>query len=46
MSKHFERIKVYYQKGIYKIEHLKKLVKSGAITEAEYQDITRKTYTT
>lgn len=44
MSKYFERIKTYYEKGIYKIAHLQKLVKSGAITEAEYKEITGEDY--
>lgn len=39
MSKYFERIKAYYEKGIYKKSHLDKLLKSGAITDAEYQEI-------
>ena len=36
MSKYFEKIKAYYLKGIYKVEHLDKLLKAGAITQEEY----------
>lgn len=39
MSKYFERIKTYYEKGIYKIAHLDKLLSSGAITQEEYNQI-------
>ena len=44
MSKYFERIRTYYEKGIYKDLHLQKLVESGAITETEFEEITSKTY--
>lgn len=36
MSKYFERIKAYYEKGIYKIDHLNKLLNVNAITQEEY----------
>lgn len=39
MSKYFERIRTYYQKGIYKQEHLNKLLTAGAITQEEYDAI-------
>ena len=39
MSKYFERIKTYYEKGIYKIAHLEKLLASGAITQAEFDQL-------
>lgn len=39
MSKYFERIKTYYEKGIYKKVHLDKLLASGAITQEEYNQI-------
>ena len=38
-SKDFERIKTYYEKGIYKIAHLDKLLAAGAITQSEYDAI-------
>lgn len=44
MSKYFERIKFYYENGLYRIDHLKKLVQSGAITADEYQEITGDAY--
>ena len=36
MSKYFERIKTYYEKGIYKKAHLDKLLAANAITQEEY----------
>lgn len=36
MSKNYEKIKRYYDKGIYKVEHLRKLVEKGGITAEEF----------
>ena len=35
----FEKIKYYYNKGIYKDAHLLRLVSVGAITQTEYEEI-------
>ena len=35
----FDKIKLYYQKGIYKEKHLLKLLLVGAITETEFEKI-------
>ena len=35
----FEKIKHYYEIGLYKQSHLEKLLKANAITETEYNDI-------
>lgn len=35
----FEKIKRYYERGIYKDKHLRALVAAGAITAAEYAQI-------
>lgn len=35
----FEKIKGYYNKGIYKERHLKAFLAKGVITEEEYQAI-------
>ena len=39
MSKHFEKIKTYYLKGLYKIAHLDKFLSAGAINQAEYDTL-------
>ena len=39
MSKYYEKILKYYQKGIYNKTHLNKLLSTGAISEEEYQKI-------
>lgn len=36
----FEKIKKYYDMGLYKTVHLNKLLAVGAITQAEYDAIT------
>ena len=35
----FEKIKHYYEIGLYKQSHLEKLLKAKAITQAEYEEI-------
>lgn len=35
----FEKIKKYYDMGLYKTAHLKKLLSVGAITQTEYDEI-------
>lgn len=35
----FEKIKKYYDMGLYKISHLEKLLSAGAITQVEYNQI-------
>ena len=35
----FEKIKHYYEIGLYKQSHLEKLLKANAITETEYKII-------
>ena len=37
----FEKIKKYYDLGFYKESHLKKLLSVGAITQDEYDEITK-----
>lgn len=45
MSKNYEKIKRYYNKGIYKITHLRKLVGvDGGITAEEFALITGQDY--
>lgn len=38
----FEKIKHYYEIGLYKQSHLEKLLKANAITQAEYEGIIKK----
>lgn len=40
MSKYFDRIQKYYNKGYYTLEQVKDFCNSGAITEEEYKKIT------
>lgn len=40
----FEKIKKYYEKGIYKIEHLKVFVKAKKLSIEEFTLITNETY--
>ena len=40
MSKHFEKIKTYYLKGLYTVAHLDKFLSAGAITQDEYDILT------
>lgn len=35
----FEKIKHYYEIGLYKQSHIEKLLKVNAITETEYKEI-------
>ena len=35
----FEKIKYYYEIGLYKPVHIEKLLSVGAITDEEYQEI-------
>ena len=35
----FEKIKYYYEKGLYKSAHIEKLLSVGAITFREYDEI-------
>lgn len=35
----FERIKAYYEKGIYKERHLKAFLEKGVLTQAEYDEL-------
>ncbi|MBR5390981.1 MAG: XkdX family protein [Clostridia bacterium] len=39
MSKHFERIKRYYQRGLYSDEHILALRDSGVITLEEAESL-------
>ena len=38
----FERIRKYFEKGLYTGEMVHKFVEKGVITEEEYEQITRK----
>lgn len=38
----FERIRKYFEKGLYTAEMVHKFVEKGVITEEEYEQITRK----
>ena len=38
----FERIRKYFDKGLYTAEMVHKFVEKGVITEVEYEQITRK----
>lgn len=35
----FEKIKYYYEIGLYKPVHIEKLLAVGALTQAEYEEI-------
>lgn len=37
----FEKIKKYYDMGLYKTAHIEKLLSVGAITQAEYDEIVK-----
>lgn len=39
MSRHYEKIKTYYLKGLYKVAHLDKFLSAGAITQEEYDEL-------
>lgn len=40
----FEKIKKFYDEGIYKKNHVKNFVKKGVITPEEYKEITGEDY--
>lgn len=44
MSKHFEQVKKYYDKGLWSIERVRNAVVKGWITEQEFQLITQIIY--
>ncbi len=44
MSKHFEQVKRYYDKGLWSIERVRNAVVKGWITESEFFLITQKNY--
>lgn len=39
-SKNYEKVKTYYDNGLWSIERVQKAVEKGWITEAEYEEIT------
>lgn len=43
-SKDFEKIKQWYEKGIYKKTHVLVMVEKGKITAEEYKEITGEDY--
>ena len=44
MDEKIEKIKLFYEKHIYKIGHIKKLLENGKITEEEYNEIVGEEY--
>lgn len=38
----FERIKKYFERGLYTAEMVHKFVEKGVLTEKQYEEITRK----
>ena len=40
MSANFEKVKYYYDNGLWNIDRVKKAVVKGWITEAEFKEIT------
>lgn len=38
----FERIRKYFEKGLYTAEMVHKFVEKGVLTEKQYEEITRK----
>lgn len=44
MSANFEKVKNYYDKGLWSIERVVKAVVKGWITAAEYKEITGEDY--
>ena len=44
MSKHFEQVKRYYDKGLWSIERVRNAVVKGWITAEEYKIITGEEY--
>ena len=45
MSKMYEKIKEYYNTGLWSEERVRNMVIKGIITEEEFYDITREFYT-
>ncbi len=43
-SKDFDKIKQWYDKGIYKKSHVRMMVEKGKITAEEYKEITGEDY--
>lgn len=44
MSANFEKVKYYYDNGLWNIDRVKKAVAKGWITEEEYREITGEDY--
>lgn len=44
MSKHFKKVKGYYDSGLWSIERVRNAVIKGWITAEEYKDITGEVY--
>lgn len=44
MSANFEKVKGYYDRGLWNIEQVRNAVTKGWITAAEYEEITGATY--
>lgn len=44
MSANFEKVKFYYDNGLWNIDRVKKAVVKGWITEEEYKEITGEDY--
>lgn len=44
MSAHFEKVKYYYDNGLWSIERVRKAVTKGWITEKEFKEITGEDY--
>lgn len=44
MSKMYEKIKEYYNTGLWSVERVRNMVVKGIITEEEYKDIVGKEY--
>ena len=43
-SVHYEKVKSYYDRGLWNLARVKKAVEKGWITEEEYQEITGQPY--
>ena len=44
MSKHFKKVKMYYDSGLWNLERVRNAVVKGWITEAEFKEITGEDY--
>lgn len=44
MSKHFEKVKDYYDRGLWSVEKVRQAVVKGWITEEEYALIVNESY--